>query len=177
MSGTVIETPRLILRPVREADRAALHAIWADPVAMADLGPVKDAAESDATIARHAGYAPLGFGVVARRDDDRAIGFVGLKPGAADTPIAGMLEIGWVITRAHWGQGYAREAAAAWLDWAWANRDEDVVWAITAQRHVASRALMAKLGMRHEPALDFVHPMFPADSPLRDSVVYRIDRQ
>ena len=172
----MIETDRLILRPPVVADHPALYAMWADPVAMADLGPVKDDAASAAAIARHAGYAPLGFGVVERRADGAVIGFVGLKPGAAGTPVEGALEIGWQIARDHWGAGYAREAAAAWLDWAWANRAEDSVFAITARRNAASRTVMERLGMRHDMALDFRHPSYPDGDPLGDSVTYRIDR-
>ena len=84
----MILTERLILRPAEPRDRAALHAMWADPLVMADLGPVKDAAASDAAIARHAGYqaAGIGFGVVERRTDGMVIGFCGLKPGNPATP-------------------------------------------------------------------------------------------
>ncbi len=172
----MIDTPRLILRMPVAADHAALFAIWRDPAVMADLGGPKDEAACAATLARHAGYAPLGFGVVERRDDGAVIGHVGLKPGAPHTPIAGMLEIGWAIAREHWGAGYAREAAAGWLGWAWANRDEAAIHAITARRNAASRAVMARLGMRHVAALDSFHPVHADDPALADSVTYRIDR-
>jgi len=86
----VIETERLILRPPTTADRAALHAIWSDPLVMADLGPVKSAADSAATLTRHAGYGDgLGFHAVVRRSDAAVIGFCGLKPGAPATPRRG----------------------------------------------------------------------------------------
>lgn len=170
----MIATERLVLRPPAPRDRDALHAMWADPAVMADLGPVKSAEESDMAIARHAAYAPLGFHVIER--DGAAIGFCGLKPGAPDTPIAGMLEIGWMLAVPAWGVGYAREAAAAWIGWAWANRTDAAVVAITARRNDRSRGLMERLGMAYEPVLDFAHPLFAADDPRRDSVVYRIDR-
>lgn len=172
----MIETPRLILRAVRADDRDALHALWGDPRAMVDLGGPKDAVASDATIARHAGYAPLGFGVAEHRGDGKVIGHVGLKPGAPGTPIEGRLEIGWILAPAYWGGGYAREAAAAWLGWAWANRVEDAVYAITARRNAASRRLMERLGMVHIPTLDFVHHAHVDDPDMADSVTYRIDR-
>ena len=67
----MIETERLILRVPRPGDRAALHAMWADPAVMVDLGPVMDAEKSDAVLARHDGYRheQLGFNVVERRED------------------------------------------------------------------------------------------------------------
>lgn len=175
----MIVTERLILRPAEPRDRTALHAIWADPRVMADLGPVKDTAASDAAIARHAGYRAehgLGFGVVALRDGDEAIGFCGLKPGAPTTPIRGELEIGWMLAHAAWGQGYAQEAAAAWLDWAWSHRDEPRVVAITAAANAASQRLMMRLGMHRLAAGDFDHPDFAADDARRATVTYAIDR-
>lgn len=172
----MIETERLILRLPEPADRAPLHAMWADPQVMVDLGPVKDAAASDAAIARHASYAPLGFRAVVRRSDQATIGFCGLKPGAPDTPIAGMLEIGWMLALPYWGGGYAREAAAACIAWGWANRADDAIVAITARQNAKSRLLMERLGLHHVPALDFDHPQFDAADPRRETVTYRIDR-
>ena len=172
----MIATERLILRAPEPRDRDALHAMWADRQVMAALGPVKSPADSDATIARHAGYAPLGFWIVERRDTGELAGFCGLKPGAPDTPIAGMLEIGWMFAVPHWGQGFAREAAAASLSWAWANRCEDAVVAITARRNGKSRALMERLGMVHAPDMDFLHPLFAAGDALAQTVTYRIAR-
>lgn len=171
-----IETDRLLLRVPLPQDRLPLHAMWADPAVMADLGPVKNAAESDASIARHAAYAPLGFRAVILRESGATIGFCGLKPGAPDTPIAGMLEIGWMLAVPYWGGGYAREAAAAAIAWGWANRPAEAIVAITAEQNAKSRRLMERLGMRHEPTMTFDHPSFAADDPRRRSVTYRIAR-
>jgi ribosomal-protein-alanine N-acetyltransferase len=35
---------------------------------------------------------------------------------------------------------------------------------------------MEKLGMTHDPAEDFDHPMMPAGHPLRRHVLYRLKR-
>lgn len=172
----MIETDRLILRVPEARDRAPLHAMWADPAVMADLGPVKDAAASDMALQRHASYAPLGFRAVVERGSGETIGFCGLKPGAPDTPIAGMLEIGWMLATPWWGAGYAREAAGAIIAWGWQARHEDAIVAITARQNGRSRALMERLGMAHDPALDFDHPLFDEDDPRRDTVTYRIVR-
>ncbi|WP_029623171.1 GNAT family N-acetyltransferase [Sphingomonas elodea] len=173
----MIETARLVLRPPEPRDFDALHAMWSDPDVMRDLGPVKTTAHSRATIARHLGYGPshgLGFHAVELRENGAVIGFCGLKPGAPDTPISGELEIGWMFARSHWGRGFAREAAAASLDWAWANRDAARVVAITAACNTASRTLMERLGMTR--FADFDHPIHAKDSHLRASVAYAIGR-
>lgn len=173
----MIETARLVLREPGPADFAPLHAMWRDPAVMRDLGPIKSRAESAAALARHQRYRQaqgLGFWVVARQADGAVIGFCGLKPGAPDTPIAGELEIGWMLARAHWGQGYAREAAAACLAWGWANRDVARIVAITSAGNAASRALMLQLGMAW--FADFEHPQYPPGDRLRASVAYQVLR-
>lgn len=174
----MIQTARLILRLPEPRDRALLHAMWADPAVMADLGPVKSAAESDATIAKHDSYRPhgLGFWVVEQREGAPCIGFCGLKGGAEDTPIDGELEIGWMLATAYWGQGYAFEAAAASLAWGWANTSAPRIVAITAARNAKSQRLMVKLGMKHRDGADFDHHRFAIDDPLQRTVVYDISR-
>ncbi len=176
--AAVIETARLILRVPEAADRAALHAMWADPRVMADLGPVKDAAQSDAALARHEGYRRegLGFWVVERRDMGGVIGFCGLKRADDYVPFPGAVEIGWMFAEAHWGRGYAREAAAASLDWAWTRVGAARVIAITAAVNAKSRALMARLGLHYVESGDFDHPLFAPGDRLRASVTYAIDR-
>jgi len=165
----MIETPRLILRVPVAADRPAPRAMWADPRVMADLGPVKDAAASDATLDRHDGYrgAGLGFWVVERREDGAVIGFCGLKPGAENTPIAGEIEIGWLLAAPFWGAGYAQEAAQASLDWGWTNTGAPRIIAITAARNMKSQKLMERLGMRRLAGGDFDHPLYAEGDPLR----------
>ncbi|MBW6523406.1 GNAT family N-acetyltransferase [Sphingomonas sp. RHCKR47] len=173
----MIATERLILRPPVAADHAALHAIWADPLVMADLGPVKTAADSEEALARHASYRPaLGFCAVVRQSDEAVIGFCGLKPGAPATPIADEIEAGWMIARAHWRQGYALEAMRASLDWGWATTTAPRIVAITARRNEKSRGVMERLGMAHKPALDFAHPRFAPGDPLGDIVTYAVTR-
>lgn len=174
----MIETDRLVLRWPEPRDRAALHAMWADPRVMADLGPVKDAAASDAALARHESYRHhgVGFWVVERRAALGVIGFCGLKLAGDYVPFPGELEIGWMFAEAHWGQGYAREAAAASLAWAWIHRREPRVIAITAEVNLKSRRLMERLGLCRVEGAEFDHPLFEPGDRLRRTVTYAIDR-
>lgn len=174
----MIETERLILRKPRPADRPALHAMWADPLMMAELGPVKDAAASDAALARHDGYRHegLGFLTVERAADGAALGFCGLKRGDPPHPIAGEVEAGWMIARPYWRQGYALEAMRAVFEWGWAGFSMPRIVAITAASNLASQAMMMRLGMARLPDGDFQHHAFASGDPLRHIVTYAIDR-
>lgn len=174
----MIETARLRLRLPEPRDRPALHAMWADPLVMAELGPVKDAAASDAVLAKHEGYRAegLGFWSVVRRDTDTVIGFCGLKRGDAHNPIAGEIEAGWIIARTHWRQGFALEAMRAALDWGWANHDAARIVAITSRINLKSQALMVRLGMARLADGDFDHALMAQGDPLRPMVTFAIDR-
>lgn len=136
MSDPVVETARLRIRVPAPGDLPARYAMCAHRRVMADLAPVKSVAASDKTRARHDDsyrHERLGFRVVARREDDAVVGLCGLKRGNSGSPIAGRLEIGWMLAVPRWGRGSAVEAAAASIGWAWENRAEDRIVAITAK--------------------------------------------
>ena len=175
----MISTQRLLLRPWRDADVALFHAMCSDPAVMRYLGPLQSREEVAAGIARQQSFqADRGycFWAVERREDGAFLGFCGIKPGAEGTPIEGEIEIGWRLRAAVWGQGYAREAAQASLDWTWANLDAAGVAAITNIENTRSWGLMERLGMRRDPNEDFDHPAVPEGDPLRPHILYRINR-
>lgn len=175
----MIDTDRLILRAWRDSDRAPFAAMGRDAEVMRHLGPLMSPKESDAAIDRLVGVqAARGytFWAVERRGDGAFLGFCGLKPGPEGTPIEGRIEIGWRIARAHWRQGYAREAALASLDWGWANLADSTIFAMTVPANVASWTLMERIGMKRRPDGDFDHPAVPDGSPLKRHIVYAIDR-
>ena len=175
----MIETERLILRPWEDRDREILRAQCDDPAVMRFLLPVEDDAAFEVMLGRLSGWRKdhgYTFWILERRADGAVLGMCGLKPGAPDTPIDTMVEIGWRLGRAHWGQGYAREAAQASLDWAWANLDTDEVVAITVQANGGSWGLMERLGMMRDVKGDFDHPLVAEGNPLRRHILYRIAR-
>jgi RimJ/RimL family protein N-acetyltransferase len=176
-----LSTERLILRGWRDADLAPYLAMCVDPRVMEFLGGLGTEANCAAGIARQrAGQAERGhcFWAIERQEDGAFLGFCGLKPGQEGTPIEGRVEIGWRLRADAWGQGYAREAAQASLDWAWANLNEDAVWAITVPANVRSWGLMERLGMTRHADLDFdmPAPILPPDSPHLRHITYSIGR-
>ncbi|MBO9581997.1 MAG: GNAT family N-acetyltransferase [Sphingobium sp.] len=178
-SGFALPTARLILRDWRDEDLAPFAAMCGDPRVMEYLGGSSTEADCVAGIVRQrTGQSERGysFWAIERREDGAFLGFCGLKPGMVDTPIAGKTEIGWRLHVDAWGQGYAREAAQASLDWAWAHLPDEAIWAITAAGNLRSWGLMERLGMTRHAALDFDMPILPAASPHLRHITYSIGR-
>jgi len=180
VSGILIETERLVLRNWREADRDPFAEMSLDPEVMAYLDGPMDRAASDALIDRLLGEAQQNgatFWAVERKGDGAFLGFCGLRRGGhPGTAVRAELEIGWRLRRDAWGQGFAREAAAASLSWGWANFADHRIAAWTVPANIGSWGLMLRLGMVHRPELDFNHPRFAPDHPLYRHLVYTIDR-
>lgn len=172
----MIETDRLTLRRWQESDRPAWQAMRLEPLVMEFLPPMSEA-DADTAMARQNAILDANghcFWAVERREDGAFLGFCGLKPGPEGTPLFGETEIGWRLAPAHWGKGYAREAAQASLDWAWAKLDVPSVAAMTVLGNSRSWGLMERLGMTRVPADDFVHPQAP--EWLNPHITYRIAR-
>jgi RimJ/RimL family protein N-acetyltransferase len=178
----ILTTDRLTLRRWRPDDAAAFAAWHADAELRAWLGRERPMTLDEAR-ADIAGYETHfdrnGFGpwAVETRDDGALIGACGLRrvpPG--DYPFAPCVEILWRQARAAWGHGYMTEAARAALDDAFARVGVDAVRAWTADTNLRSRAIMQRLGMRHDASLDFAHPRLPDGHPLRPHVVYVLAR-
>jgi len=171
-----LETERLTLRDWRTEDVDDFLIVCSDPETMEFLGPVKDrqgVAELIEDLQQRAQHGHT-FWAVERKEDGRVIGFTGVIRGLVPQ-IENELEIGWRIARDCWRRGYAYEAAAATLEWIWANRPGEPAIAITAVGNVRSRALMEKLGMTYQPERDFSHPKLSPDDPLAAHVVYAKD--
>lgn len=155
--------PRLVLRPLREADAPALLAIVGDPEVMrfASDPPFDDldgVARMLASVRRllAAGEA-IEWGIVFAAED-RVIGTCGLHGFSAD---GGRAEVGCLVARAAWRQGVATEALGLLADWARAALPTlDTLVADIDAPNVASRALFAALGFR--PAGGTLH-----ERPLR----------
>jgi RimJ/RimL family protein N-acetyltransferase len=171
-----LTTPRLVLRQWREDDLAPFAALNADPEVMRHLPAMMTRAQSDAFAAHiHETIARQGWGLWAVEVRGLApfIGFVGLGRPGFDAHFTPAVEIGWRLDRRHWGNGYATEAAAAALTFAFEDLNLPEVVSFTAPPNERSVRVMRRLGMTHDPSDDFDHPAL-ADGPLRRHVLYRI---
>ncbi|URW76673.1 GNAT family N-acetyltransferase [Sphingomonas donggukensis] len=175
----MIKTERLLLRRWRAADIDPFHAMGQDAEVMRFIGPAMSRADCAAAAERmNAVLDATGtcFWAIERRADGAFLGFCGIKPGPAGTPIADLPEIGWRLRRDAWGAGYAREAAQASIDRAWSEGNAGEIFAITVAANTRSWGLMERLGMARVADSDFDHPALAEDDPLRRHITYRIAR-
>jgi ribosomal-protein-alanine N-acetyltransferase len=141
-----IETPRLVLRPIRLADWPAIHRYMADPVVTRWLppGPL-DAAGAQAFARKNAGRSPRCVAVV-ERESGELVGHMAFHPWF----VRATHEVGWAIAPERQGCGYATEAARALLDYAFDVLGCHRVIATCQPQNEASWRVMEKLGMRRE---------------------------
>jgi RimJ/RimL family protein N-acetyltransferase len=170
--ATSLRTLRLVLREWRDGDAAAFAELAADPEVMRYL-PMPDA-DWVARALDH--WHEHGFGqwVVEIPEVARFAGIVGLSRMRFALPFAPAVEAAWRLARPHWGQGYATEAARAAIDDGFARLGLEEIVAFTVPANRASRRIMERLGMVHDPAEDFDHPRFPLGHRLRRHVLYRL---
>jgi RimJ/RimL family protein N-acetyltransferase len=174
-----LRAARLILRPWRDDDLDAWAAMNADPRVMEHFPKLLDRAESDAMATRvRESHAQRGFGLWAVEVPGvtEFAGFVGLSVPRFEAHFTPCVEIGWRLGHAHWGKGYATEAARATLAEGFERLGLDEIVAMTAVGNQRSRHVMEKLGMTRSADDDFDHPMVPAGHPVCAHVLYRLAR-
>jgi len=172
-----VRTDRLELRRWRDSDRAPFAAINADPRVAEFLPSPLTRQESDALIARiEADFDRNGFGLWALeiRGVATLAGFVGLSRPRFTAHFTPCVEIGWRLASAHWGHGYATEAARAALDYGFDAAGLEEIVSFTVPSNIRSRRVMEKIGMTRDPDGDFDHPSLLNGHPLQRHVLYRI---
>ena len=176
--AVALRTSRLLLRPWRDADVAAYAKLSADAAVMEFLRPVSEPGAAEAWAARvRAHWRQHGFGqwVVEVPGEASLIGVVGLSTVSYEAHFTPAVEVAWRLARAHWGRGYATEAARAALDYGFDTLGLVEIVAITVPANLRSRRVMERLGMTRTPEDDFDHPNVPED-PLKRCVLYRLRR-
>jgi [ribosomal protein S5]-alanine N-acetyltransferase len=154
-------TDRLCLRVPAPQDADTLYRLFADAEVMQGLGkkPVSAVEEVRAMIEemidgwRTDGLGP--FVLETTATGGQVVGEAGLmifdtrgwtpstwaKAGSHAQP-----ELGWALMRAHWGHGYATEAAAAIRDWAQQRRKIDRLVSLISPDNVRSQRVAERIG-------------------------------
>lgn len=146
-----LETERLSIRPLVEADAAALHEIWSDPEAMRYIpsGPLEALDDALARVRRQIERherSGLALWAVVERASGEVIGCCGLYPVEGSGPD---VEVAYHFSRRRWGRGYATEAARACVD-AGRRAGLERIVAFAFPENCASTRVMEKIGMRYD---------------------------
>jgi len=176
-----LRTTRLLLRRWRENDLDPFAAMNADPAVMEHFHHgVRTRAETTDFMSRiEQEFERRGFGLWAVEVPGVApfVGFVGLHEALFAAPFTPAVEVGWRLARAHWGNGYATEAARAAVAFGFEQAGLKEILSFTSVGNLRSQRVMQRIGMVRDPAGDFEHPAVPSGHPIRPHVLYRIRRE
>jgi len=140
-----LETARLTLREWRADDFDSLAQFYADAAVMKFLGGVMERTDAWRALAGamgHWGMRGYGTWAVERKSDRALVGRVGLIHPEGWPAV----EVGWTLGRPYWGQGYASEAAAAALDYAFLTQPVDRMISCIDPENTPSQAVAQRIG-------------------------------
>lgn len=144
----IIETQRLILREMTQADLTDLKAMLQNPQVMyAYEHDFTDEDIQEWLDRQKRRYQTDGFGLWAMvlKETGEMIGQAGLSMQAyQDTQV---LEIGYLLKENAWHHGYAHEAAEACKEYAFEVLEQDQVYSIIHPRNRASIKVAESIGM------------------------------
>jgi len=145
-----LHSARLLLRPPQPGDEQAVFHGWAqdlDVLRYLAWPPARDLAHTQARWLKHSAWTWL-----LMPHGGTPIGLVQLLPLQLDGPVH-HLRLGYLLARAHWGQGLMQEAVQAALDAAWADPALCRIDALCDVDNPASARLLQRLGFEQEGRL------------------------
>jgi [ribosomal protein S5]-alanine N-acetyltransferase len=160
-----LTSARLGFRCWREDDLPLALALWGDPEVTALIGrPLsKEMVRARLTkeIAQMQEYGVQYWPIFLLHGDEH-VGCAGLRPYRIEERI---FELGFHLRRAFWGQGLAREAARAAIDYGFGTIGAKALFAGHHPANEASRHLLLKLGFvcTHDelyPPTGLMHPSY-----------------
>lgn len=164
----LLETERLILRPLQMGDAAGLLGLYAMPevTEFTDIPTMKEEAQAlrwieQLNAMRSAGQG-LRWGVFDRESGD-LIGTCGFHHGDQSRRRA---EVSYDLSPRYWGQGYMREALQAVLRYGFEQMRLHRIEALVDPRDTRSQNLLYGLGFKLEGVLrdhDFIKDRFQDD--------------
>ncbi len=151
----VIQTPRLLLRPLTIEDAPTIFALNSDPEVMRYLP--KDEVYTSEAEATHFLRQYLDRGkesrfarcAVVRKTDGQALGWCGLKEDET-----GEVDLGYRLLPEYWEQGYGIESSISWLAYGFGTAGLKRIVARAADENTASQAVLVKLGFTRLPEED-----------------------
>ena len=146
----MLETERLILRPLTENDVDQVFALRKDEEIMRFIRePQKTRAEAESWIKLVSSRwetEKIGFCAVIEKESREFIGLCGLWI----LKESGETEVGYAIAQKFQRKGYATEAAEACLDYGFEQLNLKKIAAVTRPENESSRRVMEKIGMKYD---------------------------
>jgi RimJ/RimL family protein N-acetyltransferase len=172
----IIDTARLRLRAARESDADAIFAAYGQDheatmyLAWRPSGRIEDTREHLRLTARAREEGRALQWVILRKEDERLLGMIGGRVEGHK------VELGYVLAKAYWNQGYMTETVCAVVEWALSDPEIFRVWAVCDIENTASARVMEKAGMKREGVLRrwSIHPT--RSSEPRDCYSYAITK-
>ena len=155
----LLETERLLLRPLLDSDAEAVMRLQDDPEVMRFLDP--------SPLPR---FYTGGFYAALEKETGRFIGWFALEPRGEDE-----YEIGYRLHSWAWGHGYATEGSLALLDTGFREWGAKRVYAETMAVNTRSRRVMEKIGLKHVRTFQVDWPD-PLPGSERGEVEYALTR-
>lgn len=164
----MLETERLILRPMTEADIEDVFILRRDDEVMRYIRePVLSRREAEDwinLISSRWAKDEIGFCSVFEKQSGKFAGWCGLWQLKENREI----EVGYAMVKEFWGKGFASEAARAFLEYGFDKLKLEKIVAVARPENAGSRRVMEKIGMR----FDYVGKFYD-----RDLVHYSITKE
>lgn len=166
-----LETPRLVLRPLRESDADALFVVFSDPEVMRYMnqGPWESVDTAHKLIARDAAGMPAGEHIRLGLELTAGGQMIGLCNLFSFHWQCRRCEIGYCLGRGWWGQGYMHEALSALVDYSFRELDLNRIEADADPRNTGSVKSLERLGFKREGLL---RERWIVEGEVSDSVIY-----
>ncbi len=152
-----IETERLVLRPWREDDAAALYRYASDPEVGPAAGWAPHTSVEDSLNVLRTILMDDHTWAITIKGSDEPVGSIGISPGRTKEQ-NGELEIGYWIGRPFWGNAYVPESVRAVLSLYFAFGAERI-WCAHAEGNDRSRRVIEKCGFRYRFSADWTAPI------------------
>ncbi len=156
-----LATARLQLRRFTPDDEALLYRLNSSANVMRHLGgpisPEQNRAMLEGRILSYYDAHPgLGVWASCERESGRCIGFHLLNHVQGET----LIQVGYRLFEADWGQGYATEMSIALLRYGYTVLGLPMIMANADQPNLASQQVLLKCGLHRKGTRAFAHPTY-----------------
>jgi len=156
-SPTIIETERLVIRPMCMADLPLVYARASDPEVPRFTGEILSCEQTRELLQRRvreqASKAPFGGRAIVLKSHQLNIGYCGLDFLAHS--VERRIELFYGLTRQFWGHGFATEAAAAMLKHGFRDLELNEIVAPIHPDNIRSVRVAERIGLRYRTKMDW----------------------